>query len=126
MADTKSNYADLSMDQLELQLKKSQLAQQIKELDSFDPLRQYQIAVTKAKYDTSANNAQEFTDIFKQQASINQSLIEVLTKTNNETANPTYVTANMPAESSHSKPNYVLYIALAAGAYFLFFRKKNL
>lgn len=123
MADTTVTSPEITT--LEEQLRIAELNKSIREANEWTYDRQVQILDSQAK-DTS--NQQNFTDIFKQQASINQSLIDVLNKTGQSAdQTPTYVTASMPAQqdTAASKPNYILYIAAAAAVYFFFIKGRK-
>ena len=109
---------------LAIQLRKAELEKQIREQNQWTYTNEQKILEAKAK-DTTSN--QNFTDIFKQQASINQSLIEVLTKVGSAgDTNPTYVTAQMPAaQDTAPKTNYVYWIAGIVAVYFFFIKGRK-
>jgi len=100
---------------LELQLRKAEISQKIKEAENWTYAREKQLIEARGK-------GADMTDIFKQSESTNKSLMEALQGGGD--TQPTYLTT--PAASAEKQtPNYLLYAGLAVGAYLLFFRGKR-
>ncbi len=63
-----------------------------------------------------AENKGSETDIFHQQEKTIDTLYDVMQRQQSETTQPTYVT---PIQQSKSAPNYLLWLAIGAGAIWL-------